>query len=192
MAIVTVTASDGGDMSGLSQWRIPPGIINDKTPVPRGLRTYAGNASVLALGAGDQTAVSLTLGFPTNFMYLPRDVSIIFRSDDTTLEFEQNGVLRYTSNTAAGSPGKYALRSEGIGREGATLLAELAWRPMGTWRQWINGPDGDTMILHVQDMSGDTSAAGDIFWLAHFWQFDIEQRQDWPVNLYEMQIPYSN
>lgn len=190
MAIVTVQATDAGDHQTL--WAVPPDAKLDKSPIPRGIRHYHGEAAVAALGSGDQTAVIITFTFPTNFIYLARNISLMFSSDDTTEEFDQFGIMRLTTGILQH---EYSLRSEGTGRYGGTLLAERVWRPMGAYREWIGPGTGDlgagAVQLCVQDMSSDTSTAGDIFWNADFWIYDIEQCMNYPANLFEQLIPYS-
>lgn len=148
-----------------------------------------------ALGSADQTAVVITLLFPTKFLYLPKRVNIYFESDDTTTEFEQFGVLAYEDSTASVRH-TYELASSGVGRFTALLAATNIYHPIGAWREWINAEaqgasnNIDRMTLNIQDMSGDTSTAGDVFWNVDFWIYDLEQCMNYPVNLFEQLIPY--
>jgi len=185
MAIVSVTVTDPGT---LELWTTIPGPIDQISPVPRGLRNYNGTLAIAALGAGDETAVGVTFAFPGAYVYLPRDITINFTSDDTTSEFDDQGVMRVTNRDGNSH---YGLHSDGIAHFGATTLAMNVWRPMGGYRQWMSGSD-DMILLSVQDMSGDASTAGDIRWNANFWVFDVEQVQNFAANFNEMQMPYTN
>lgn len=189
MAIVNVSPSDGG--RDTARWAIPPDDILNKTPIPRGVRTYGGTAAVLALGAGDETNVQITFTFPTVFVYLPKSISTQFISDDLTTEFSNEGTLRYRPRnaTAIGTVKDYAMHCDGPSFVAAVRSSQV-FRPLGTWRQWIAGQNGDTMNLFMADISGDTSTAGDIGWNAEFWAYDIEQCLNWPVNTPMFQMAY--
>lgn len=188
MAIIAVNLADNGDSETL--WAVPPNAQLDKSPIPRGIRHYHGTAPIAILGSGDQTAVTLSFTFPTRAVYLPRVITLKFASDDTTSEFDQFGTLRFTQNS--GTIHSYVMRSEGISRQGATLLAENIYRPLGRWREWINvGEDPVTGVqMSINDNSGDASAAGDVEWAADFWIYDIEQCNHYTVNLFEQFLPY--
>lgn len=185
MTIISVTSTDVGNPI---TWATLPGLRDQKSPVPRGLRNYNGTVAVAALGSGDETAVGITFSFPTNYVFLPRDISIVFISDDTTSEFSDEGSMRITN---AQGNSFYPLHSDGQAQFGATTLAINLWRPLGGWRQWLRG-SSDMVLLSVQDMSMDTSTAGDIRWNANFWIFDIEQVQNWEPNFQDMILPYTN
>lgn len=191
MAVVAVSATDIGRST--QHWNIPsePGL--EATPIPRGRRDYGGTVAVPILGAGDETAVSITLTFPTGFVYLPKSLSITFQSDDTTSEFEDLGMLEIQPGLPAGTGANlgtrkdYVLKSEGQAFR-AAANSEQIFRPLGTWRQWL--PINTAIILRLADMSMDASAAGDVAWTADFWEYDIQQCLQWPVNTPMPQVSY--
>lgn len=181
MTVITVSATDGGVVG--TRWEVPQDQILNMSPIPRGLRLYQGNQAIAALGANDETSVVITLTFPTAFQYLPKSLGIMFQSDDTTTEFQDIGTMEYRpgANQSLGIRMNFALFSDGAGiRLGIQSIQN--YRPEGTWRRWINGPDGDTLVLMIADISNDTSTAGDIAWVGEFWEYDIEQCLKWPVN----------
>lgn len=176
MAIIAVILSDAGNET--VHWEVPPDNALNLSAIPRGRRIYSGTGAIAALGSGNETNVALTFSFPTAFVYLPKVLTISFISDDTTSEFENLGVLQYSGV----QPGdNYALVSDGPAFIAAAVSIQT-YRPVGTWRHWLNGPDGDTLILFLADMSMDTSTAGDVVWAAEFWEYDVEQCLKWPVN----------
>lgn len=188
MTVIAVVATDPGDT--VQQWAIPPGTQSADTPIPRGLRNYQGSGAVAALGANDETAVTITLEFPENFNYLPRNILISFRSDDATEEFEAGGFMSYGDMGSTSNSNGVELVSTNslIVNNAGTLQALRAFRPLGQWRRFVSGPRSDSIILQIIDNSNDTSTAGDVLWWADFWIYDIEQCLRWPVNLQEQLI----
>jgi len=186
MAIVSVTSTDVGDTETL--WGVPADAALNITPISRGIRKYFGSVAVAALGAGDQTIVTITLTFPTKFIYYPRSLTCNFASDDTTSEFEQFGDIAYNGAHAQ----RYLMDSGGgLAREEITNTAINIYRPTGAWRQWLNVEGGGPTELRliVSDQSGDASTAGDFFWFVDFWMYDKEQCFNYPVNLFEQLLP---
>lgn len=112
-----------------------------------------------------------------------KNFTCAFLSDDLTSEFNNLGLLQYLpgDSGAIGVMQEYVLLSEGQSFVSAVRSIQN-YRPLGTWRQWINGPDGSSIHFQLQDMSGDTSTAGDVTWTAEFWEYDVEQCLKWPVN----------
>lgn len=187
MTVVVPSTTDPGIAA--PRWTVPPDALLNHTAIPRGLRFYGGQLAVAALGAADQTLVFITLTFPTTHVYLPKSLNVRFESDDMTSEFENFGSLTYNLVRYTGPVDPiFGLFSRGICFQPATALATNIYHPEGTWRQWINGPDGDTIVLNIADVSGDTSAAGDAFWSAEFWEYDIEQCLNWEPNLQQQLI----
>lgn len=183
MTVIAVTATDPGDTNEPIRWDVPTDNALNASPIPRGLRVYRGTAAVLALGANDETNVDITLTFPTAFCYLPKAVSISFVSDDLTTEFENIGSFEYdpAGGSALGSRSMYELLCDGPSMR-AAVRSEQTFRPMGTWRQWIRGNNLDRVRMFLADISNDTSTAGDVAWWCEFWEYDIEQCFQWPVN----------
>lgn len=181
MAIVSVIPIDAGRET--VHWEIPTENALNLSPIPRGVRKYGGTAAIAALGAGDETNVGITLTFPSAFIYLPKNISLTFRSDDLTTEFSNIGTLEYrpAAVSALGTRIDYELFCDGPSFWAASN-SEQYYRPKGSWRQWVNGPDGDTVLLFIADISGDTSTAGDVAWTADFWEYDVNQCLKWPVN----------
>jgi len=181
MAVIDVEPTDPGRVT--QHWRVPSDPALKNSPIPRGLRIYGGSTPIAALGAGDETNVDITLTFPEPFVYLPKSLSCQFLSDDVTTEFDNIGSLEYLNGTSQslGQIAFYELLSSGASFRFA-LRAMTVWRPQGTWRQWLNGPDGASMHLLLTDMSGDASTAGDFSWTAEFWEYDVEQCLNWPIN----------
>lgn len=191
MAVIAVTATDTGEVQ--ARWEVPPDTILNMSPVPRGIREYIGTAAVLALGAGDETNVGITFVFPTAFMYLPKTLTCQFLSDDLTTEFENIGGLEYQpgGSAAVGTRVSFEMLSDGSNMRSA-IRSEQNYRPMGTWRRWIDGPAGDLLAFSMADISGDTSTAGDVIWAAEFWEYDVEQCLKWPVNTPQPVVSYGN
>lgn len=189
MTVIAVAANDVGNLT--SRWQIPPEEALNNSPIPRGLREYQGTIAVPALGANDETNVSITLVFPTNFIYLPKSFTCTFTSDDTTTEFENFGSLEYQVGglSAIGTRIMYPLRCEGASVRSA-LTSTQTYVPLGTWRRFINGSNADLMAFFLADMSNDASTAGDISWFADFLVYDVEQCFNWPVNTPIIQLPY--
>ncbi len=184
MAIVSITASDVGDDETL--WGVPADLQLNKAPMPRGFRHYHGNVAVPLLGTGDQSVVRITFTFPTQRVFLAKSISLWFKSDDDTEEFQQGGLMTYRDSIDH----NFALTSE-LGFGGVTNLATRIYRPLGSYRRWINNQGAATTLdLVVTDQSGDASTAGDVFWAADFWMYDIEQCMNYPVNLFEQLIPF--
>jgi len=181
MAVVSVTPTDAGRST--QHWEVPPDNDLNQSPIPRGLRQYGSTVAIAALGAGDETSFGLTFTFPTAFNYLIKEVTLEFQSDDLTTEFQNIGTLQYrpAASSSLGDRSNYQLLADGASMLGATNSVQQ-YRPQGTWRHWINGPAGDTVLLFLADISGDTSTAGDISWTMKAWEFDINQCFKWPVN----------
>lgn len=183
MAVISVTASDDGEIVPAQHWQVPAQAALNASPIPRGLRKYQNGKPIAALGAGDETDFLLKFTFPIGFVYLPKSITVSFVSDDITSEFGNIGILEYrpAAATGIGSVRDYEMVSAGQSIRLA-LRSIQTYIPQGTWRQWIIGNDLDQLIVNLQDMSGDTSTAGDMEWYAEFWEFDVEQCLKWPVN----------
>lgn len=189
MTVITVTGSDAGRIT--NRWAIPSAPILNETPIPRGLREYRGTVAIAALGANDETNVVLTFSFPLNYIYIPKTITLAFASDDLTTEFDNIGVLEYrpAADQSIGVRITFELLSSGSGvRNGVS--ANQNYRPEGTWRRFINGPNLDTMVFFLSDISNDTSTAGDVSWQAEFWEYDIAQYNKWPINTPIPQLSY--
>lgn len=189
MAVVTVSATDTGRET--IHWQVPPDNLLNQSPIPRGLREYGGSAAIAALGAGDETSVVISLTFPTVFCYQAKSLTISFESDDLTTEFSDLGVLEIlpADNGALGIRRNYQLFCSGPAPRAAVHLIQT-YTPLGTWRQWIFGTNGDVVEMRLSDISGDVSTAGDVHWTADFWEYDIEQALKWPVNTPMPMLPY--
>lgn len=181
MSIISVTPSDAGNET--QRWSIPVETVLNQSPVPRGLRYYGGTQAIAALGANDETSIQLTLTFPTAFNYLCKAISLVFASDDLTTEFSNIGTLEYRPGgvTDLDLISQYELFSDGSSFRAAVASIQQ-YRPLGSWRRWLTGPDGDTLVVFLADISGDASTAGDFQWQAEFWEYDVEQCLKWPVN----------
>lgn len=189
MAVINVTSTDEGQPG--QRWAVPTDNRLNDSPIPRGIRHYAGSVAIAALGAGDVTNVGITFAFPEQSVWLCKSLSFLFSSDDATEEFNPVGMLEYQPEGVASISRRraYTLLSEGaVLRIG--LRAQRVWRPLGTWRQFVNGPDGDTILHTISDPSSDASTAGDVGWVAEFWEYDIEQCFKWPLNTPQPTIAY--
>jgi len=188
LTVISVAPTDIGQET--LRWKVPVAQTLENSPVPRGLRVYRGTAAVAALGANDETSVAVLFTFP-NFVYQMKNLTIQFLSDDATSEFENLGILEHRP-AGVGNLGvfsEYELRCEGAAFRAAVQSVQN-YRPVGTFRHWIRGNDGDTLVLFLADMSNDASTAGDVNWSADFWEYDIEQCLSWPVNTPLPMIPY--
>lgn len=181
MTVISVATSDAGRPG--TRWEVPadPQLIN--SPIPRASRRYGGSIAVPALGANDETNVQISLLFPTAFVYLPKSLTIEFVSDDLTTEFSNLGQLEYhpDGDGSFGSRLSYETFCDGPGFRIAAKSIQI-FRPQGTWRHWINGPTSTIMVLRLADISGDTSTAGDVAWTGDFWEYDIAQCLNYPIN----------
>lgn len=189
MAVIAVVPTDAGVET--VHWAIPPATVLNHTPVPRGLRSYGRSQSIAALGAGDETNIDLTLTFPTAFVYLPKSLSVQFQSDDLTTEFSNLGTVEYHpgGNSGLGTAKVYELLCNGPSFRLAIASIQV-YHPMGTWRNWVRGNENDTIHVNLADISGDASAAGDFAWTAEFWEFDINQCLEWPINTPQPVLSY--
>jgi len=189
MAIVTVSSTDTGGET--LRWEVPQDIVLNQSPIPRGIREYGGAVPIAALGAGDETSVVITLTFPSAFNYVPKSLTMQFQSDDLTSEFSNLGVLEYRVNGVGtlGVRKDYQMFCNAPAFRFAATSNQI-YVPQGTWRQWVNGPDGDFIVMLLADISGDASTAGDVSWTAEFWEYDIEQCLKWPVNTPQPMLPY--
>lgn len=181
MAVIFVGETDTGFQT--NHWQVPPEPALMASPIPRGYRIYRGTLPVLALGAGDETQVDIGMTFPTGYVYLPRQLTIEFISDDLTTEFSNNGQLEYRPGGGAGlaTTHSYALECPGASFRAAARSVQV-YHPVGTWKHFIRPEDGDLIHLWLADISGDTSAAGDVLWHAEFLEYDVEQLLRWEVN----------
>lgn len=182
MTVILATATDSG-FQGV-RWEVPQDNALDHSPIPRGVRTYTGTLAVLALGANDETNVRVEFTFPSAFNYLIKSLTVQFRSDDVTTEFSNFGLLDYFPGDVK-TPGirfEYPLVCEGAAFRDAVNSIQV-YHPIGTsWRRWVSGPDGDTMRVNLADISNDASTAGDCDWSLEFWEYNINQCLQWPVN----------
>lgn len=181
MTVIAVVPVDPGRET--QRWSVPSDNALNQSPIPRGLRLYGGSIAVAALGANDETNVAVSLTFPSAFIYLPKLLTITFLSDDLTTEFGDIGALEYRPGglSTIGDRINFELFTDGAAFRGA-VRSEQYYRPLGEWRRWVNGPNGDTVLMFIADVSGDTSTAGDVAWHAEFWEYDVEQCLKWPVN----------
>lgn len=179
MTVITIEKTDPGLPT--RRWNVPNEPVLMTTPIPRGLRTYGNQKAVAALGANDETSVVITLEFPIAFAYVAKSLSIEFLSDDITTEFNNIGSMDYVVPVNVINQGKrsYELLCDGPSIQLAVRSQQI-YRPMGSWKHWIQ--PSETITLMIQDMSGDTSTAGDVKWTAEFWEYDIEQFSRWPIN----------
>lgn len=184
MAVITVATTDTGGPG--RNWAVPPAEGLNKSPIPRGIRHYHGSVAVPALGAGDETLVILTHSFPSQYHFLPRNLSVWFRSDDQTLSFEVIGALAFVDANVA-EDHMVALEAPGVGYSSTTMRATQVYSPQGMWRIWINGPNADLVKFYLTDLT-DTSIAGDVFWACDYWIYDIEQCMQWSVNLFDQML----
>lgn len=178
MAIVTASATDAGDV--FNTWKVPAQFQD--TPIPRGLREYQGTVAVAAKLAADQTRVIITFTFPANWVFRLKQITAIFQSDDQTIDFDSVGSVGF-SRSGATLGNLFPLVSDGIHYRGGSLQASRIYQldPM-TALPFISGPDGHTCLLSLSDTSADASAAGDVYWVADFYQYDIDQCLSWGVN----------
>lgn len=181
MTVISVAVTDTGRNN--VTWEVPPDPRLIDSPIPRGLRNYGGTTAIAALGTNDETQVTITLEFPTAFNWLCKSATIEFSSDDLTSEFSNLGVIEYRPAGASdfGVMKRYEIFSNGQSFPGGARSSQI-YAPTGTWRQWIDGPNQDTVTLRISDVSNDTSTAGDVRWTADFWMYDIAQCLKWPVN----------
>lgn len=189
MTIINVTATDNG-LAG-TRWKVPPDPELNNTAIPRSLRKYGGTAAIAALGANDETAVNITLTFPTAFVYLCKSINILFQSDDLTTEFGNFGTLEYfpAGGSTLALRKVFAMECAGATMRSAATSVQV-FNPIGTWRNWVNGPAGDTIHLRIADVSGDTSTAGDVAWVGEFYEFDVNQCLNWPTNTPQQTLGY--
>lgn len=189
MAVILVSDTDSGGTT--VRWKVPHDNALNQSQTPRGLRSYGGTKAVLALGTGDQTNVQIQFIFPEQFVYLCKSLTIGFQSDDLTTEFSNQGSLVYRpkNNVSLGIRREYTLECAGASFQAATNSIQT-YHPVGTWRHWIDGKQNDRLWMYLADISGDASTAGDISWTADFWEFDIEQCMQYPINTPAQTVTY--
>lgn len=185
MTVIAVNHTDGGK-PGL-RWAVPADPKLIISYIPRGLRHYDGIKAVPTLGTTDETAVKITFTFPDAFIYICKSVSMTFVSDDLTSDMDNQGTLRYIESNFRDK--EYLLNCNGASFPGAVKSTQM-YEPIGTWRQMINAPLDATMVFLLSDISTDASTAGDVIWTADFWEYDINQCAQWPVNSPAPQVAY--
>lgn len=189
MTTINVTATDAGH--DIQRWTVPPDAIINNSPIPRGFRIYEATVAVPALGANDETVVTLTYTFPIAYCYLLKSFTYAFLSDDQTEEFDPVGTMRYIEGTGGSNQNfEFEIVSTGAFSRGSSAAACRNYGPRSgdAWRIFVQGDRLDTIIMEIADTSNDTSTAGDVFWKAEFWEYDLEQCLNYPVFLFNQLI----
>lgn len=181
MTVITVAATD--DTPVPVRWESPNDYSGARSPIPSGLLIFAGDDAIAILGAGDETAYSLTITMPNGHAYLPRNLQHRFGSADLVNNFGDNGSVIYglanppmLSGLDARfnyiSPGEYIV---------SAVVAERIWVPgLGAQKLLLRG--GDTMVFVLSDMASGGSTAGTMRYWLEFYQFNVDQVDKWEVN----------
>lgn len=186
MAIVTVGVTDTGDES--TTWSVPRAQVLVNQPIPRGLRAYNGTQAIALKSAGDETAFTLTITFPNNYAYLLKSFAMEFESDDTVNLFESRALMQQQRMGGVGQKDHVHanLVSPGNIQKGTTARSTVKVLgmdpPTGYPRLFQRGDRGDLILISWQDIDASQSTAGDIGWNLEFFQYDLNQLLDWPVN----------
>lgn len=165
--------------TGGSTWKIPPGQAINESFIPRGMVTFDGTTAVAALGAGDSLRVRVRFQFPTNYVYLLKDFSFYFASDDQSHSMESQGQCIFEMTRGLVAVNMFAPLSY----EYTTLQSDmLIYQLVEPYKiPLLDGPAGDQMIVALADIT-PTSVAGDIQWGMSFYQYDIEQALHYPIH----------
>lgn len=180
MALISNSAT--AEITGGAAWRIPSGNRIDRTNIPRGMVTFNGSQQILALGAGDTLRIRTIFNLPSNFIYQIKTFAYQFNSDDVTISMENSGFISYSFSDGSflavnlTSPGIHYLYETA---QGATKLYDP---PVDFAKPFMNGAAGDFFTVGLTDLT-PTSVAGDVIWNIQLYQYDIEQIQNWQLNV---------
>lgn len=180
MAIVTVSVSDSAPFA--TKWTMPGNYEGLRSPIPRGLITFAGDDAIALLGAGDETNYELALVMPAGYAYLPKTIQLSYESDDLVANFGLVGFGRYVIFATAGArkPPLFNIVSPGEVINGAAEAGRI-WTPERAVPK-LSMLEGDQLQLRVQDMTTGGSTAGDMNYFVQMYVFDRDQVDKWEVN----------
>jgi len=186
MAIIAVAATNL--LPFPQAWELPPGPVALRSPIPRGLVTFAGIDAIAALVGGNQTNYGLKLTMPPGFAYLPRTILIRYSSDDTDISYDAEGLAFLTVANAGGSdigePGaiSHGLTSPGVFTRAAVSGSRI-WTPSdGSPKIMLQGGDTFEALLTDMDVAADGATAGDMSYWCQYYVFDVDQIDKWEVN----------
>jgi len=177
MAVVTVSVTDSAPVA--TKWEMPPNYEGLRSPIPRGLITYAGTDAIATLTAGDETTYQLSLVMPPGFAYLPKMIQVLYRSDDLDANFNNLALGFYLRAIDKGTP-HFSLQSPGEIIRNA-LDANIVWAPLPVTPKLVLQAS-DSMGIQCADMAPGGSSAGDMFYFMQFYVFDVDQVDKWEVN----------
>lgn len=177
MAIIAIALTDLAPIR--VAWERPPDYFGNRSPVPQGLAVFAGTGAVAAKDAANFTNLSITLTMPDGYAYLPRNLLTRFQSDDLVNDFDANGQGNYGLVGRPFSP-VFNLVSPGLNNV-SCVNANRIWFPGEGAAKAIMRPLS-TIAMRMHDMSTDASTAGDAFWYAEFYVFNVDQVDKWEVN----------
>lgn len=179
MAVIAVSISDVA--SNAKRWAMPETYQALRSPVPQGILVYEGTQAIALKIAGNFTSIALTLTMPLGFSYLMRNVACTFASDDLTNQYNATGLGLYTGANFLGEAPHFNIVSPGEFINNTASRASRLFNPTPLTPKLLLVGNG-TVILAIQDMHADESPAGDFFWYAEFYIFNVDQVDKWEVN----------
>lgn len=183
MAVVSYNPTDAGD--GITSWSIPPGTVMPGSFVPRHVRHYRGTQAIAAKGAGDEIRFQLQVTFPDPYIFLLKNLSFSFISDDVTNLWESVGILKFVEENVNPTFAEMiwtALASDGVCMVDSVQRSVRTWRTnAGAPRPFIDPPRGNVEVALCEQDAG-AGIAGDVFWSIDFYAFDRDQALTWPIH----------
>lgn len=177
MAVVPVAITDS--LPDAKKWEMPTTYDGLRSPIPRGLITFSGSDPIATLGAGDETAYTLTTVMPPGFVYLPRIMHVRFTSDDLVAQFGVNAFGVYVRNEDTINC-KFNMQSPGVVINNA-VVGELLYHPLPVTPKILLA-GADSIQFRLSDMSAGGSTAGDMIYFVQLYVFDVDQVSKWEVN----------
>lgn len=185
MAIIPVSVA--ADPPTAKAWELPPGPQALRSPIPRGRITFAGTDAIATLVSGNQTQYTLSLTFPTGFVYLPRTLLLRYTSDDLDISWDANAIAFARLGGGVGTAGtvngiSWNLTSPGVSNIQAAVATRV-WAPSsGSPKILFLGDDVLQFFLEDMDVAADGATAGDMSYWHDFYVFDVDQVDKWEIN----------
>ncbi len=157
---------------------------------PLGISWFIGNGTILAKGAGDETHIRATITFPTQYVYILKDlVASIRLTLGTTNNFEDNALIQLDNCAKAPNLPSYflAIDTQGIAFEHTNAVAAdptQIYNLVNPYKTLIERPDvaASTWILEFVDEAGGATNAGIYTSVICFYVYNLLQAQGSPIN----------
>lgn len=179
MAVVSVSINDS--TMNPRKWELPVNYLGLRSPIPIGLGHYVGTSAIATLSAGDETSVKVTLTMPTGFVFIPRTFNMAFISDDLVNNFNALGYWHYgiDRHATSGFP-QGTMKSPGNVIIDAIKAMKVYVPDVQAPKELLAG--GDVARFRFADMDAGGSTAGDFWYFAEFYIYNVDQIDKWEVN----------